>query len=73
MKIQVLRVVMHETCGYRDAWDPVTLEPLGPECGARATEYINWKDGRTSAACPAHGMNALTRATKALVSSATDI
>ena len=50
---------MAERCVYRADWDPETLEPRGPECGAEATQTIHWKDGRYSPGCEEHGLEAL--------------
>jgi hypothetical protein len=42
-------------CDFRDAHDPVTDTPLGERCGAPATHYIMWDDGRRySVACDQH-------------------
>jgi hypothetical protein len=59
--------VSHETCVFCSAFDPMTLEPLGPCCGQVATQIIHWLDGRSSTACGAHGLDALDGDAKALV------
>lgn len=52
--------VTKERCGFRFDHDPVTLLPRGRRCGRVAVEIIQWKDGRWSPACAAHGIQALT-------------
>jgi hypothetical protein len=56
-----------ETCCYCDSWDPETLEPMGPTCGAPAVSRIHWVDGRVSPSCDLHGFKSLTRDAKMLV------
>lgn len=58
---------MAETCSFRYDHDPATLAPRGRRCRRAAVEEIHWKDGRTSVACPAHGLNELTEDARALV------
>jgi hypothetical protein len=58
---------MKHTCSFRESHDPETLEPLGPDCGKPATEEIYWDDGRVSAACSEHGVQALDEDARALV------
>jgi hypothetical protein len=48
-----------EPCTFCETWDPVTLDPTGPQCGKPAVEALHWKDGRVSVACSKHGIDAL--------------
>lgn len=64
---------MSERCVYRDAFDPQTLEPIGPECGASATQTIYWKDGRVSTACRDHGIEVLAPSALALVAAVVEV
>lgn len=52
---------------FRYEHDPVTLEPLGKECGRSAVAIIVWHDGRKSPMCKQHGTNALTPEARKLV------
>lgn len=54
-------------CSHTPSYDPETLEPQGPECRARATAWLYWKDGRVSPSCPAHGLDSLDPDARALV------
>lgn len=54
-------------CEFRDAFDPATLEPVGPACGQPATQVILWRDRRYSPACAEHGVAALDPEARALV------
>jgi hypothetical protein len=54
-------------CSFKEHHNPVTLEPLGKECGRDAVELLVWHDGRVSPACKAHGVAALTEDARKLV------
>lgn len=66
-QLRVLADHVDAKCSYCDAWNPVTLDPIGPECGQPVVEVIFWKDRRYSPSCAEHGFKALTRDAKALV------
>lgn len=45
----------NRTCSYcKDQAGPPDFTPTGPECGARATHFILWDDGRWSLGCEEH-------------------
>jgi hypothetical protein len=48
-----------ERCTFCFEHDPVTDKPIGRRCGRVGTHIIEWVDGRTSIACPAHGLDAI--------------
>lgn len=54
-------------CVHCDEHDPLTLAPLGPQCGQLATQTILWRDGRYSPACDAHGFASLDHDARVLV------
>jgi hypothetical protein len=56
-----------EICTFRFDHDPATLAPRGRACKSPAVKEIHWRDGRTSLACDAHGVEALTDDAKELV------
>jgi len=58
---------MRERCGFHFDHDPTTEEPRGKQCEAAATHIITWVDGRTSIACPMHGVDALDSDARKLV------
>lgn len=58
---------MRHTCAFRTDFDPVTLEPRGPQCGKPATQELYWADGRVSPSCQKHGLRALDKDARALV------
>jgi hypothetical protein len=58
---------MKHTCAFREAFDPETLEPVGPACGKPATQELYWHDGRVSPSCSEHGMRALDKDAHPLV------
>jgi hypothetical protein len=60
--------VTKHTCAFRPEHDLETDEPRGPACGAPATQEIHWRDGRVSPSCAKHGLRALDKAARALVS-----
>jgi hypothetical protein len=56
-----------EICTFRYDHDPATLAPRGRKCRSVAVNEIHWKDGRTSVACAAHGIDELTEEARAEV------
>jgi len=52
---------VRHTCAFRTDFDPVTLEPRGPQCGKPATQELYWADGRVSPSCQKHGLRALDK------------
>lgn len=56
-----------DPCIYGPDYDPATLAPRGPRCGAPAMQVIYWHDGRFSPACAQHGFDVLTPETQELV------
>ncbi len=59
------------SCAFKRGHDPLTLEPIGRECGEPAVEIIHWRDGRMSPACRIHGLLALTPDARRLVAKVT--
>lgn len=55
-------------CHFCDHHDPVTDEPRGNRCNAPTVEILHWKDGRVSPACKDHGVQALDRHARKLLS-----
>lgn len=58
---------MNHTCSYHAAYDPETLDPVGPACGKEAVQEIHWRDGRISPSCLFHGYQALDPEARAMV------